>query len=76
LNAKTPHGAEISKSARIQTPSTSPTDRPRNSSQKSTSTLRLKLFDRRHGRYVPTPEANDIFEQINGGLRGASGPVG
>lgn len=29
-------------------------------------TLRLKLFERRHGRYVPTPEANDIFEQING----------
>jgi DNA-binding transcriptional LysR family regulator len=28
--------------------------------------LRLKLFERRHGRYVPTPEANDIFEQING----------
>jgi DNA-binding transcriptional LysR family regulator len=28
--------------------------------------LKLKLFDRRHGRYVPTPEANDIFEQING----------
>lgn len=29
-------------------------------------TFRLKLFERRHGRYVPTPEANDIFEQING----------
>lgn len=29
-------------------------------------TLRLKLFERRHGRYIPTPEANDIFEQING----------
>jgi DNA-binding transcriptional LysR family regulator len=28
--------------------------------------LKLKLFERRHGRYVPTPEANDIFEQING----------
>ncbi|KUL94424.1 LysR family transcriptional regulator [Bosea sp. WAO] len=28
--------------------------------------LRLKLFERRHGRYVPTPEAKDIFEQING----------
>ncbi len=32
-------------------------------------TLRLKLFERRHGRYVPTPEANDIFEQINGSTR-------
>lgn len=32
-------------------------------------TLRLKLFDRRHGRYVPTPEAKDIFEQINGVYR-------
>lgn len=32
-------------------------------------TLRLKLFERRHGRYVPTPEANDIFEQINGVYR-------
>ncbi len=29
-------------------------------------TLRLKLFERKHGRYVPTPEAKDIFEQING----------
>ena len=28
--------------------------------------LKLKLFDRRNGRYVPTPEAQDIFEQING----------
>ncbi|MDU0342248.1 LysR family transcriptional regulator [Bosea rubneri] len=28
--------------------------------------LRLRLFERRHGRYVPTPEAKDIFEQING----------
>jgi DNA-binding transcriptional LysR family regulator len=25
----------------------------------------LRLFDRRQGRYVPTPEANDIFEQVN-----------
>jgi len=32
-------------------------------------TLRLKLFDRRHGRYLPTPEAKDIFEQINGVYR-------
>lgn len=30
------------------------------------SSLRLRLFDRRGGRYVPTPEASDIFEQING----------
>jgi DNA-binding transcriptional LysR family regulator len=29
-------------------------------------TLRLKLFERRHGRYTPTPEANELFEQING----------
>lgn len=28
--------------------------------------LNLRLFERRHGRYVPTPEAQDIFEQING----------
>jgi DNA-binding transcriptional LysR family regulator len=28
--------------------------------------LRLRLFERRGGRYVPTPEATDIFEQING----------
>jgi DNA-binding transcriptional LysR family regulator len=28
--------------------------------------LNLKLFERRQGRYVPTPEAQDIFEQING----------
>jgi hypothetical protein len=28
--------------------------------------LNLNLFDRRNGRYVPTPEAQDIFEQING----------
>lgn len=25
----------------------------------------LRLFDRRQGRYVPTPEASDIFEQVN-----------
>jgi DNA-binding transcriptional LysR family regulator len=25
----------------------------------------LRLFDRRRGRYVPTPEAGDIFEQVN-----------
>ena len=31
--------------------------------------LRLRLFERRHGRYVPTPEAKDIFEQINGVYR-------
>lgn len=28
--------------------------------------LGLRLFERRHGRYAPTPEAEDIFEQING----------
>jgi len=28
--------------------------------------LGLRLFERRHGRYVPTPDAEDIFEQING----------
>ncbi len=28
--------------------------------------LKLRLFERRGGRYVPTPEASDIFEQING----------
>ena len=28
--------------------------------------LKLRLFERRHGRYIPTPEATDIFEQING----------
>lgn len=28
--------------------------------------LKLRLFERRAGRYVPTPEAVDIFEQING----------
>lgn len=25
----------------------------------------LRLFDKRQGRYVPTPEAMDIFEQVN-----------
>ena len=28
--------------------------------------MKVRLFERRHGRYVPTPEASDIFEQING----------
>jgi DNA-binding transcriptional LysR family regulator len=28
-------------------------------------TLGLKLFSRRNGRYAPTPEARDIFGQIN-----------
>lgn len=28
--------------------------------------LKLKLFSRRNGRYFPTPEARDIFAQING----------
>lgn len=28
--------------------------------------LKLKLFSRRSGRYLPTPEARDIFDQING----------
>lgn len=28
--------------------------------------LKLRLFDRRQGRYVPMPEAEDIFVQING----------
>jgi DNA-binding transcriptional LysR family regulator len=28
--------------------------------------LKVRLFERRHGRYAPTPEAQDIFEQING----------
>lgn len=28
--------------------------------------LKLRLFERRQGRYMPTPEAEDIFEQING----------
>lgn len=28
--------------------------------------VRVRLFERRHGRYVPTPEALDIFEQLNG----------
>jgi DNA-binding transcriptional LysR family regulator len=30
------------------------------------STLKLKLFARRNGRYFPTAEARDIFAQING----------
>ena len=30
------------------------------------SMLKLKLFARRNGRYLPTPEARDIFSQING----------
>ena len=30
------------------------------------SLLKLKLFARRNGRYFPTPEARDIFSQING----------
>ena len=29
------------------------------------STLGLKLFSRRHGRYAPSPEARDIFAQVN-----------
>ncbi|MGL4241082.1 MAG: LysR family transcriptional regulator [Beijerinckiaceae bacterium] len=33
------------------------------------TSLRLKLFERRGGRYVPTPEASDIFDQINGVYR-------
>jgi DNA-binding transcriptional LysR family regulator len=28
--------------------------------------LRLKIFERVNNRYLPTPEAEDIFEQING----------
>ncbi len=28
--------------------------------------LRVRLFQRQNGRYMPTPEAQDIFEQING----------
>ena len=27
--------------------------------------LGLKLFSRRHGRYTPSPEARDIFNQVN-----------
>jgi DNA-binding transcriptional LysR family regulator len=30
------------------------------------SMLKLRLFARRNGRYFPTPEARDIFAQING----------
>jgi DNA-binding transcriptional LysR family regulator len=29
------------------------------------STLGIRLFSRRHGRFTPTPEARDIFGQIN-----------
>ncbi len=29
------------------------------------TTLGLKLFSRRHGRYTPSPEARDIFNQLN-----------
>lgn len=28
-------------------------------------TLGMKLFSRRHGRYAPSPEARDIFAQVN-----------
>ena len=28
--------------------------------------MKVRLFEWRHGRYVPTTEAGDIFEQING----------
>jgi DNA-binding transcriptional LysR family regulator len=28
--------------------------------------MKVRLFERQHGRYVPTSEARDIFEQING----------
>ena len=28
--------------------------------------MKVQMFERRHGRYVPTPEASDIFRQING----------
>lgn len=31
--------------------------------------MKLRLFERRHGRYTPTPEAHEIFEQINGVYR-------
>jgi DNA-binding transcriptional LysR family regulator len=30
------------------------------------ASLKIRLFQRHHGRYVPTPEAHGIFEQING----------
>jgi DNA-binding transcriptional LysR family regulator len=30
------------------------------------ASLKIKLFQRENGRFVPTPEAHDIFEQING----------
>jgi DNA-binding transcriptional LysR family regulator len=29
------------------------------------SVLGMRLFQRRHGRYIPTPEAKHIFDQIN-----------
>lgn len=29
-------------------------------------TLGIRLFDRRHGRYVPTPEARSIFDLLDG----------
>jgi DNA-binding transcriptional LysR family regulator len=29
------------------------------------ASLKIRLFQRHHGRYVPTPEAHGIFEQIN-----------
>jgi len=29
------------------------------------ATLGIKLFSRRHGRYAPSPEAHDIFAQVN-----------
>lgn len=30
------------------------------------ASLKIKLFQRQSGRFIPTPEAHDIFEQING----------
>src|SRR5262245_37162436 len=30
------------------------------------NSLRIRLFQRQNGRFVPTSEAKDIFEQING----------
>jgi DNA-binding transcriptional LysR family regulator len=30
------------------------------------NSLRVRLFQRQNGRFLPTPEAQDIFEQING----------
>src|SRR5689334_16653500 len=29
------------------------------------NSLGVRLFDRRHGRYVPAPEAHGVFDQIN-----------